>query len=579
LEDSLGRNVFHYAAAKDQVEVLQILHEAVRGMADPLDRTEANTHTTDVMHVMYDEIVMKKDDEGCTPVGFALYPHKQISRHRFIATLGAWCVFGREGSSSYALDQLPIEDPRPSGLKQTWTHFNLAFEIIMEYIRHSQFEENLPLRALSGSKSLKLLCQIAIDLKKKQNSDVQRAKVYRRAIAEAESLIVQTLSFAGSDEQEGEALRDFIFSRDGERLAQAAKHQSNSDQWRHSSLVEMLIAANVKQAIASPAVQTAVYKEWYGSKHSAGANSPANSKWFITLAALHVRMVAKVLTLPFQLYIDCKAHYGSAPRTLVLLPGAETPVVRFALHAESQLFFLLLLLRTAIVQSQIEPHWSEWLLVVWICCLLLEEVLELRHFFDRAQSASWAGFKAYFDFWNTLDAIGLILMSIVFVFRFTATSGNSHLDHADTLFAIGIVIWVIRLVRSCHFNYSCPPPGIHPLIAHFHQPFPFCKGKRSHNDKGLPATSNNVCIYSTVNSTQGSTGASVDNLTLGIFTLCSLHSSVLDVIDGPNSRLGNSGHPSVDDPKDALGLFPLHDFRDCGDPRIWIGDHKSSVLL
>ena len=124
--------------------------------------------------------------------------------------------------------------------------------------------------------------------------------------------------------------------------------------------LDVLIECELKQVIANSAVQSYTSELWKG-----GIGHWAGYKTFLFLASF---ALFPPLWLVFSLPLDNKYN--------------KTPIVKFGCHLTSHLYFMAFQIMTSCVplypiyRASLSPFWVEWIVLVWLSGLLLEQLTE-----------------------------------------------------------------------------------------------------------------------------------------------------------------------------------------------------------
>uniref|UniRef100_A0A8B9GR40 Ion transport domain-containing protein n=1 Tax=Astyanax mexicanus TaxID=7994 RepID=A0A8B9GR40_ASTMX len=134
---------------------------------------------------------------------------------------------------------------------------------------------------------------------------------------------------------------------------------------RGASVLDCLIEGRQKSVVAHPAVQKYLTEVWYGSLHW--------DSWRILLLFFSL-----LLCPPLWLFLSLPLKHRFN----------TVPIIKFMSHLVSHLFLLALFILTIVYppinplsEGRLLPGWCEWLLLTWLCGML---VSELSHPGERA---------------------------------------------------------------------------------------------------------------------------------------------------------------------------------------------------
>eukprot|EP00043_Microstomoeca_roanoka_P019864 m.231087 g.231087 ORF g.231087 m.231087 type:complete len:773 (+) comp17063_c5_seq1:303-2621(+) len=117
----------------------------------------------------------------------------------------------------------------------------------------------------------------------------------------------------------------------------------------------------------------------------------------------------------------------------------HTPFVKFVGHMASFILFLMLLIITVALKSEIVPNTAEIVLAIWVCSLVFQEIREIYQTPSRVYLRS---------LWNWLDLSNQALYVVVFALRSYLYSQRDTRDNNDNLLFISNLIFAFAGLLS-----------------------------------------------------------------------------------------------------------------------------------
>ncbi|XP_065053971.1 transient receptor potential cation channel subfamily M member-like 2 isoform X2 [Rhopilema esculentum] len=155
--------------------------------------------------------------------------------------------------------------------------------------------------------------------------------------------------------------------------------------------------------------------------------------------------------------IDATLRYAKLSKFEKMLRFYQAPFVKFFANVLSYLIFLGLYSYNLLSKFSMKPHWSEYVLQVWVLTLIIEEI---RQVITQEPKSFLRKLEWYFSStWNIADVFSLISFLIATVLRYAAwKSGNKeYLDVARIILATDVIIFIIRLLQIFSVNKNLGP--------------------------------------------------------------------------------------------------------------------------
>ena len=397
-EDSVGNTAAHYAALNGHRRVIETLHQLAQGCFrdDILKARERLPGTQRMVEVPYHfkeilselgasedplSIFKKENASGKTPIGLALFPaglkndvHQDGMPH--VAVLAKMCALGLVQQKTFESRNV---DPREQHRDELHrgaarrTGFHLAKVITDWYRKHPigtldpVIREGLLIQeCFTGSGSFLIMCELAIDIKRLEAIDTTNFQTYQLAHQQVQGLVASALRQQGSDKKAAYALRWLILEQTLSRSVDTSYRQSTD------TLLAIMIKAQNKTAVASPAVQAVVNELWLGEKGK-------STYWWTCLLYLHVYWMVR----PFAKLAGVKnsSLFGKQSPWNTY----SDPRMKFALAKELEVVFLVLIASSSIQSSQNSgaPSATEVMVMLWILCYVVDEVMQFQNFLKQ----------------------------------------------------------------------------------------------------------------------------------------------------------------------------------------------------
>ena len=210
------------------------------------------------------------------------------------------------------------------------------------------------------------MCELAIDIKRLEAIDTTNFQTYQLAHQQVQGLVASALRQQGSDKKAAYALRWLILEQTLSRSVDTSYRQSTD------TLLAIMIKAQNKTAVASPAVQAVVNELWLGEKGK-------STYWWTCLLYLHVYWMVR----PFAKLAGVKnsSLFGKQSPWNTY----SDPRMKFALAKELEVVFLVLIASSSIQSSQNSgaPSATEVMVMLWILCYVVDEVMQFQNFLKQ----------------------------------------------------------------------------------------------------------------------------------------------------------------------------------------------------
>ena len=195
--------------------------------------------------------------------------------------------------------------------------------------------------------------------------------------------------------------------------------------------LDFLIECEQKECVSHPSVQLYLGDVWRG-----------NFKWddWKLFLLFIFSIVCPLLWIFLCLPWNVKYH--------------KVPIIKFVCHLVSHMYLILLFCLTTVVpwghsNTDLLPHWYEWLLLIWLSGLLLSQLTEPH---DRA-GLGWIPILVLF-----LSVIGILLHLVAFAFE-----GDSRVDviyARNQLLAVSMMFCFTQLLDFLSFHHLFGPWGV-----------------------------------------------------------------------------------------------------------------------
>lgn len=155
--------------------------------------------------------------------------------------------------------------------------------------------------------------------------------------------------------------------------------------------------------------------------------------------------------------IDVTLRNAQLTRFEKVLRFYQAPFVKFFANVLSYVFFLGLYSYNILSKFTLEPHWSEFVLHIWVCTLIVEE---LRQVITQEPNSFWRKLEWYFSSaWNIADVFSLTTFVIATGLRYAAWNHKNQkfLDAARIIYATDVIIFIVRLLQIFSVNKNLGP--------------------------------------------------------------------------------------------------------------------------